>query len=549
MTVYLGSQNVGVGMVEKIPAEINNEDIIITENGVYNAGEGYTGLGTVTVEVEGSGNGKPIEALNATGKALSKGDKVWLNENAQTAGASFDLSVGNNKIGFITRTGNNFYSDKTSKFYSVTSSGLTEIQTFGVSDYAKLLKYMANGTTFLATDNYKGDSYRIDENAQVTLPNLYYPICDDLFMVNGRNWYLYKLNLDTFEEVKGWYFENNALTSDNIFIIGNKLYVQGKMFELPENGGTIPSGTTGTTVSGLPSSQRYMGVTSDGKYLLTCYSNSLTTGSTLTIHEVVNDTTFRLVQPTELPAEFQPFYNGTSKPVCIFNPYTGILTCVKPDTNDYLVAKYENGSWNVLPITINHEENDLQNLTVADDLSRVCYLFGSNSSYKYTIANLETTSGYAAVPYKTYNINSKTLTGIATDDAESGQPAQVLINGTINEDITITENGEYEPSSLSTGFGKVTVNVETKPSEENVGDEIEVINNTGKTINEGDKVWLNKDISEGFIATSEYNNDSITGFAQTSAEVGEYCTVITILPKLINVYISVDTDNAYIGVE
>ena len=81
------------------------------------------------------------------------------------------------------------------------------------------------------------------------------------------------------------------------------------------------------------------------------------------------------------------------------------------------------------------------------------------------------------------------------------------------------------------------------------GDVVLVKNNTNASINKWDKVWLNKDISEGFIATSEYNNDSITGFAQTGAEVGEYFTVMTILPKLINVYVSVDADNAYIGVE
>ncbi len=388
-------------------------------------------LGKTNAYVGGSssGGGATINAINKTGAVINEGDKVWINENAQTAGTSF--SLGTNITGyyknFITRTGNNFYNGYTSKFYSVTSSGLTEIQSFGVGIYATIIKYMANGTTFLAQDNTKGDSYRIDENAQVTLPNLYYPICDDLFMVNGRNWYLYKLNLDTFEEVKGWYFENNALTSDNIFIIGNKLYVQGKMFELPENGGTIPSGTTGTTVSGLPSSQRYMGVTSDGKYLLTCYSNSLTSGSTLTIHEVVNETKFRLVQASELPAEFQPFYNGASSPVCIFNPYTGVLTCVVPQTQQYLVAKYENGSWNVLPISLNLGSNNLYGaMTVSDDLSRACYISGSTSWYN-RIANLETTSGYAAIPYKAYNINKDTITGYAKSEVEANKEVEVSV--------------------------------------------------------------------------------------------------------------------------
>lgn len=36
--------------------KINNEDITVTQNGVYEAGQGYTGLGTVTVQVSGGVN-------------------------------------------------------------------------------------------------------------------------------------------------------------------------------------------------------------------------------------------------------------------------------------------------------------------------------------------------------------------------------------------------------------------------------------------------------------------------------------------------------------
>lgn len=36
--------------------KINNEDITVTQNGVYEAGQGFTGLGTVTVQVSGGVN-------------------------------------------------------------------------------------------------------------------------------------------------------------------------------------------------------------------------------------------------------------------------------------------------------------------------------------------------------------------------------------------------------------------------------------------------------------------------------------------------------------
>jgi hypothetical protein len=58
---------------------INNQDKTITENGVYQADEGYTGLGTVTVEVASTGGGD-IDALidrsitEITSNAVSVGD-------------------------------------------------------------------------------------------------------------------------------------------------------------------------------------------------------------------------------------------------------------------------------------------------------------------------------------------------------------------------------------------------------------------------------------------------------------------------------------------
>lgn len=53
--------NDGNGWIEKINintgsgVEINNQDKIITQNGVYSADEGFTGLGNVTVNVDTSG--------------------------------------------------------------------------------------------------------------------------------------------------------------------------------------------------------------------------------------------------------------------------------------------------------------------------------------------------------------------------------------------------------------------------------------------------------------------------------------------------------------
>lgn len=99
--------------------KINNQDIAITENGVYTADEGYTGIGTATVNVtpqlttlNATTNGtytpeSPnvgyssvvvntpladiIEAKNATGSNISSGDKVFIEKKA--ANGTRDFSV------------------------------------------------------------------------------------------------------------------------------------------------------------------------------------------------------------------------------------------------------------------------------------------------------------------------------------------------------------------------------------------------------------------------------------------------------------------------
>ena len=59
--------------------KINNQDITVTENGIYTHAAGYTGLGTVTVTVSGSGGGDLVYATNNASHSISQDQKVWLN--------------------------------------------------------------------------------------------------------------------------------------------------------------------------------------------------------------------------------------------------------------------------------------------------------------------------------------------------------------------------------------------------------------------------------------------------------------------------------------
>lgn len=59
--------------------KIKNQDITVTENGIYTHETGYTGLGTVTVTVSGSGGGDLVYATNNSSFGVAEDQKVWVN--------------------------------------------------------------------------------------------------------------------------------------------------------------------------------------------------------------------------------------------------------------------------------------------------------------------------------------------------------------------------------------------------------------------------------------------------------------------------------------
>lgn len=79
----------------------NNQDKTITENGVYTADEGYTGLGTVTVDVQSTGGGEIDALIDGTITEVSSGvtsiGQYALAYRSQLTSASFPnaTSIGN----------------------------------------------------------------------------------------------------------------------------------------------------------------------------------------------------------------------------------------------------------------------------------------------------------------------------------------------------------------------------------------------------------------------------------------------------------------------
>lgn len=115
------------------------------------------------------------------------------------------------------------------------------------------------------------------------------------------------------------------------------------------------------------------------------------------------------------------------------------------------------------------------------------------------------------------------------------------------------------PLYLGKGLVSQKVNLIKGDSSASSGDEIKCLNETGKAVSEGDKVWINSasqvsvDTVTGLKANSynAYSNkeSTLTGYVKTGGDVNEEITVKTILPPKINQSISVNADNATIEVE
>lgn len=103
-------------------SEINNQDKTITANGTYTADAGYTGLGTVTVNVPTpSGGGVEITAYNYSNTKYNKGD--WVNINTTATELQYS---GNQFQGYTSTVGwlNAFYIDNPEKIFVMERRGL-----------------------------------------------------------------------------------------------------------------------------------------------------------------------------------------------------------------------------------------------------------------------------------------------------------------------------------------------------------------------------------------------------------------------------------------
>ena len=372
----------------------------------------------------GSGGGATVSAINKTGAAISQGDKVWINSNVQTAGGNYKLDNyggGYSRCPVISRTGN--FGWNYSSLLSIGAESATSVGSFNAS--SQRIRYLSANSMFL-------DNNRVDDIAQYAMGDYRFPVGNDLcygYDQGTNNAHFYKINMANGEVLQTWNMATApSFIMDNCMaLVGDKIYdVNGsKYYELGES----PSVTESTyTWANKENSLYPAGVTADGKYII-CSTNKYFSNdssvSSLRLVEVVDSLHLKCLQQTEMPSDLQQFYNTSCR--IVFNPYTGILTIAGYKSTVYAVMKYAGGVWSKLPFDLSGflgTEFWLKgSITVSDDLSRACVNYSrksDDSTYWAQIVNMSNTSGYAAVPYKAYNVTADTITGYAKAAASAG---------------------------------------------------------------------------------------------------------------------------------
>lgn len=395
----------------------------------------YLGNKKVAPIVYVKDSGETITAINKTGTTITTGQKVWLNENQQTEGSSYLIGTGdyyqNSKLGVIDRTGTFGY--YYNGFYNIGAES-AEYAGYAKQDvYLDYIMYMADNSMF-SNGSY---ACRIDGQAQWSTSK--YCVGDDLFVYDSN---VYQLDMSNGTVINTFTFSSGGYIPDHPAKVGNYIYrLYGPnsnanyKFLIDYENLTLTSSSYTITNSPYTNDMYSIGVTKDNKYIIATLAGGAIGSPTsfLCIIEVLEDGNLRGLLQSEMPADMQKWYSTACG--ANFNPYTGVLCVQAYQGSDYGIYRYEgNGTWTQLPIDLGLPENALfcAPITVSDDITRACYSYyieGAPSTSMSRIVNLTTTSGYAAIPYKFYNVTENTITGVAKESAESNQEIKVNIVG------------------------------------------------------------------------------------------------------------------------
>lgn len=391
------------------------------------------GKTNATISSGGSGGGgATVTAVNKTGASITSGEKVWLNQNSTIAGSHYntgnDSSGGAFNTGVIYPTGNKIY--VSNYIGNLTATKYTRIGTAADPNNWGNARYLDNGVFVSYRFSTVGAQY-FDENNNVNIGS-YNHIGENYFSdMDGT----YTIDLTTGEVQTTWTgLENN----NRLIKIGDYIYginTSHRKYTLPSGGGAATYITyewTGTS-SSLPP----LDVTADNKYIV-CTDNDASspisgTNHNLRMVEVVDENTLHFLSRGEMPVDLQPFYDTNC--YLQFNKQSGILTCAAYRGTNYVVMKYNNGTWTKLSVDLGIEEGRkiYGAITFSNDLTRAVVPLNPTGSYdEIRIVNLTTQSGYIAQNYGFYNVNSDTMTGYAAEDAAADASFMANVAGAVS---------------------------------------------------------------------------------------------------------------------
>lgn len=380
----------------------------------------------------GSSGGTTVKALNATGKALTKGDKVWLNKDVRTGGTNYKIYSYSNttsgaytRQGFISPLGNNAIGN--GNVYNLGEDSASILNTTSNQAYQYLVY---KGDYIIGSWLYYAPTCIFKGAESITLPGQYRYIenSDNLFVKYKDTSNVYKIDIETGAIIKTYTTAEGGISAANEgfnYQYGNTLVLTGYAFDINEDG-TLTNKRTVNKPSWT--STQNICLTKDKKHIIGFY------GSQIRVGKIIDEVTIEDIPVTSFPEDLRDFkdYNRF-----IYNNNNNISTLFKHNTDEFAVVEFDNGTLKKLNVTIPFEEigyNLLRDgITFSNDMSRaiVNLAIGTATTASITsyLLNFESRDGNIAIPYKHYLTTQETITGVAAEDAVSGQEFNVNVAG------------------------------------------------------------------------------------------------------------------------
>lgn len=436
---------------------INNQNKTFTENGTYTADAGYTGLGTVTVNVSGGGaGGDSITYTNITGATIAKDNKLWINTTAITARkASVQLGPYDRHV---IQTSNPNVAVNTNKLYTlqdgeyVRSSLAREIIMYKVGIDKNGLLYSSNALYNIENNifyngsftAYIGNGYCFSNSGYIYKVDVANP-------VNILN--TYRVNIDnTNYMIDGWCFEDDVIIGLDAGAASSWIWMLKEHASGVEFNSIKDLSLGAITAIGQFSEQKIGWGLKGNSYErlnLGAYRYSRN-GDDVNVEEI---------PATEFPEDMRPMF--TEQPSYVFwNEQTLTLTASWASTtpNKVLIFKYINGEWvNKTPI-ISEFVSSLGYITCDSSVSKIIVSGTAVPSTTIIYDGNEKSAGYYAVPYL-YS-RKETLIGKAQSDVainRTGKATTILFGASVDGSGGGNTSGGSTGGSGSGGGGTAII--------------------------------------------------------------------------------------------